>query len=57
MMSMVDWGEIIDKKIQIAMKEKNTTEGLDLNTRLPFTTTIMNYVHPVKFRPPKFGSI
>lgn len=38
-------------KVQLAVKEKSTINGLDLSIRLLFISAIMNYEHPTKFRP------
>lgn len=51
MMSMTDQEKMLNKKIQIAIKEKSFIKGLDLRANLPFTVTIMNYECPTKFKP------
>lgn len=51
-MLIADWKEMVDRKIQMMIKEKNATSGLDLSARPPFTLAIMNYEHLTKFRPP-----
>lgn len=35
----------------MAIKEKNTAYGIDLNAKPPFTAAIVNYECPMKFRP------
>lgn len=51
-MSMNNWEKMLDKKIQLAIKEKSVVDGLNLRANPPFTAAIMNYVHPSKFKPP-----
>lgn len=45
----------MDKKIKLAIKDKNTTNGLDLSTKPLFTVAIMDYERLFRFKPPNLN--
>lgn len=56
MTSMTNWEKILDRKIQMTIKDKSIINGLDLRAIPPFTIVMMNYESLVKFRPPNLDS-
>lgn len=42
MMSMIYWEEMLDRKIQIVIKETNAISDLELSARPSFIAAIMN---------------
>lgn len=43
-------GDMLDKKIQITIRERSNFDDLHLATKLSFTVRIMSYECPAKFR-------
>lgn len=50
-MSMGEWKQMMDRKIQLAIGEKNVVEGIDLTANPSFTTIMIEYQRPLKFIP------